>query len=92
MKKMNICTSCGEEFSGSPHLACGVCGNGLCDECYENELDTEVTQNPFGGYELFDQEMEWIDEAYPYDLICYDCAERIANEAMAKFRKQLRAK
>lgn len=88
---MKKCTFCEKRIKDHVYLACDICGNGICKKCFNEESDTEVTQDPFGGYDnLTDDEIKWIENNYEWNLMCYDCAERIANEAMDRFRKSLR--
>lgn len=69
---MAKCLYCGNAKPN--HFICEVCGDGMCDECYD--ADTEHWEHAERPYE----DEEWTKEQQAKfgepDYICYKCLEK----------------
>jgi len=83
IKEYKKCLYCDkEEPQESLHFQCPICGNGMCDECYDKDIGTEE--------QCFDiDEMELPEDLYKElfnkskgrtQLICFNCVEKTQKE------------
>jgi len=90
-KETKKCLYCGKKGlkQDEVHFPCPICGNGMCDECYEQDKGTD--EQVFDIDELDDME----DGFYSFvlsksggctRLICYECLEKLDVE----FRKKVK--
>jgi len=92
-KETKKCLYCGKKGlkQDEVYFPCPICGNGMCEECYENLQGTD--EQVFDIDELDDME----DGFYSFvlsksggctRLICYECLEKLDVE----FRKKVKGK
>lgn len=98
-----MCMYC--ESTESDHFICSICGNGMCDDCYDADTEhTEHTQHlietePESLVEIFETHgytisKSAVEEAYISicgfpDYVCYPCAITLKQKVFHAIKNKI---
>ncbi|MCT7591524.1 MULTISPECIES: hypothetical protein [Arcobacteraceae] len=77
-----MCLYC-ENKKENEHFICDLCGNGMCEDCYDSDVEHEFHQQEILDCDLTDEEYEAIEKGCNNSnpaYLCNDCINKILQQ------------